>query len=149
MVKIRTIEPQDFPVIAEFEKEISIISFGLEAITDLDFYKKKLAHSYKKEKDGMIVLICNDEIVGWICMAIKTNFITNEKYANFKSFYIKENYRGAEYSNLLMESGLDFCRQSGVKKIVGKVHIKNLAMRALYKNFNFEPTHITMEYMFN
>lgn len=89
------------PFVAQYEKEISIISFGADAITDLEFHKKELMNSLIKEKDGMLVLEGNNEICGWLWMAVKTNSSTTEKYVNFKSFYIKENYRGTEYANVL------------------------------------------------
>jgi RimJ/RimL family protein N-acetyltransferase len=35
--------------------------------------------------------------------------------------------------------------QAGFVHLTGKVHASNLGMRALYRKFGFEATHITME----
>ena len=51
-MKIRPITTQDVPTIAEYEKEISLISFGDEAITDLVFHQQKLTKAMPKEDDG-------------------------------------------------------------------------------------------------
>jgi L-amino acid N-acyltransferase YncA len=147
-MKIRIIEPGDVPVLAKYECEISLISFQEEAITDLEFHQQKILKAIPKEREGMLVLDNGGEICGWLWMALKTNSLTNEKYVNFKSFYIKEAYRGSEYVDQLLEKGIHDCRKMGANSIVGKVHAKNLPMRILYKNHGFEPTHLTMELKF-
>jgi len=144
-MKIRTVEPADIPVLAEYEREIALISFQEDAITDLEFHRQKIVKAVPKEREGMLVLDNNGVICGWLWMAIKTNSITNEKYVNFKSFYINAAYRGTESAGQLLDKGLDICRKMGAKSIVGKVHAQNLPMRALYKNHGFAPTHLTME----
>ena len=35
--------------------------------------------------------------------------------------------------------------EAGLGQLTGKVHARNLGMRALYRKFGFEATHITME----
>jgi L-amino acid N-acyltransferase YncA len=147
-MKIRTIEPEDVPVLAEYESEISLISFQEEAITDPEFHQQKILKAIPKEKEGMLVLDNDGEICGWLWMAMKTNSLTGEKYVNFRSFYIKEAYRGSEFVGQLLEKGINDCLKLGAKSIVGKVHAKNLPMRALYKSHGFEPTHLTMELKF-
>lgn len=144
-MKIRTIKPEDAPVLAEYESEISRISFQEQAITDLEFHRQKILKAIPKERDGMLVLDNDGEICGWLWMAIKTNSLTGEKYVNFRSFYIKESYRGTEYVDQLLVKGVDNCRKMGAGSIVGKVHAQNLPMRVLYKNHGFQPTHLTME----
>ena len=144
-MKIRIIEPGDAPVLAEFESEISRISFQEEAITDLEFHRQKILKAIPKEREGMLVLDNHGEICGWLWMAMKTNSLTGEKYVNFRSFYIKESYRGTEYVDQLLEKGINDCREMGAGSIVGKVHAQNLPMRVLYKNHGFQPTHLTME----
>lgn len=42
---IRQIEPDDIAVIAQFETDISVISFGEDAITDPRFHVRKLEKS--------------------------------------------------------------------------------------------------------
>ena len=43
MYNMREIKEEDFEAVAKFEIEISEISFGEKAITDLEFHCKKLA----------------------------------------------------------------------------------------------------------
>lgn len=144
-MKIRTIEPEDVPVLAEYEREIAQISFQDEAVTDLEFHRQRIVKAIPKEREGMLVLDNEGLICGWLWMAIKTNSVTNEKYVNFRSFYIQAAYRGTKYAGQLLDQGINVCRKLGARSIVGKVHAQNLPMRALYKNHGFAPTHLTME----
>ncbi|ACL75447.1 GNAT family N-acetyltransferase [Ruminiclostridium cellulolyticum] len=148
-INIRPIKETDIPVIAEFEKEICIISFGDTAVTDLDVHQKKLLKSHKKNPEGMFVLTVHEKVAGWLWMDEKINFLTNEKYINFRSFYIEKNFQGSELSVKLMEFAMEFCKSVQANMVVGKVYIDNISMRALYKKFGFKPTHLTMEYKFD
>lgn len=145
-ILIRRLQEKDIPCIAEYEKEISIISFGDEAITDIDFHARKIRKGYDKNNDGMFVLTVGDEISGWLWMDEKENYLTQEKYVNFRSFYISEKHRGGEEGTELMKRGMEYCREINAQSITGKVHVGNIPMRSLYKSFDFEATHITMEY---
>nr|WP_150959480.1 GNAT family N-acetyltransferase [Aneurinibacillus sp. XH2] len=146
-MKIRTIQESDLEIIAEYEKEISVISFGSEAVTDLEFHRRKLAKAIPQEQQGMLVAEMEGQSAGWLWMTPKVNFVTKEKYIMFKSFYIAEPYRGSACAEALLDAGMRFCREQGAKRIVGHVHVSNLPMRVLYKNYGFEPTHLTMEYV--
>ena len=79
----------------------------------------------------------------------KENFLTGETYVNFRSFYIVRERQGGGAAKALLERGMEFCRETGAKSVVGKVRVSNLPMRALYKSFGFEATHITMEHNFS
>ncbi len=147
-VDIRPIKESDILTIAEFEKEICIISFGDTAVTDLDVHQKKLLKSYKKNPEGMFVLTVDEKICGWLWMDEKINFLTNEKYINFRSFYIEKEFQGSELTGELMKFAMDFCKSVQANMVVGKVFIDNISMRALYKEFGFKPTHLSMEYKF-
>ena len=85
MYNMREIKEEDFEAVAKFEIEISEISFGEKAITDLEFHCKKLAKA--KDRRGMIVIEDTEsgKIVGWVWMEKKQNSLTGEVYANFKS----------------------------------------------------------------
>lgn len=146
---IRKIQTKDIGTIAEFEKEISIISFGDEAITELDFHEEKLRKAMTKEIDGMMILEIDGKIAGWLWMTPRTNSVSNEKYINFKSFYIVENFRGTDSVNKLVDAGMKFSRDVGARTIISKVHVKNFPARVLWKNYGFEPTHLTLEYRFD
>lgn len=146
--RIRQARESDIDTLARFEAEISAISFAEEAITDLAFHAGKIRKAL--EKGGAMFVMESDErkneITGWLWMDIKTNFLTQERYVNFRSFYIKEDTRGGKEGGALLQYGLDYCAARGVKSVVGKTHTSNLPMRALYKSMGFKATHITMEY---
>lgn len=145
MYQIRHITETDFHSIAQIEIEISKISFQEEAIIDPEFHKKKIADSFHKDNQGMFVIAEDRTVLGWLWMDKKSNYLTKETYINFRSFYISETLRGSEYVDGLMKKGLDYAKSIQAKHIVGKVHVDNLPMRAVYKNHGFQPTHITME----
>jgi RimJ/RimL family protein N-acetyltransferase len=44
---------------------------------------------------------------------------------------------------------MNFCRDVGARTITSKVHVKNFPARVLWKNYGFEPTHLTLEYKFD
>ena len=46
---------------------------------------------------------------------------------------------------LLLAAVLRAGDEGGMRQLTGKVHAGNLGMRALYRKFGFEATHITME----
>jgi RimJ/RimL family protein N-acetyltransferase len=142
----RKMREDDIGLVATFERDIAVISFGDEAVTDIEFHKKKLAKELNQEGDGMLILESGAKVAGFIWMAVKKNYITNEPYVNFKSLYFVEEFRGTRGPELLLKAGMDYCRARKARKITGKLHVENLAMRALYKQFGFKPTHLTMEF---
>ncbi|GIP35042.1 GNAT family N-acetyltransferase [Paenibacillus sp. J2TS4] len=146
-MNIRPIEERDLAEVAEYEKEIALISFGGEAVTELEFHRRKLEKAIPQEGKGMLVWEKDGKVAGWLWMTPKVNFVTKEKYIQFKSFYIAELYRGTDYASDLLGAGMEFGRNQGAKRIVGHVHVGNLPMRVLYKMHGFEPTHLTMEYV--
>lgn len=146
MYIVRKIEEKDFEDVAKYEVEISKISFREEAITDIEFHKKKILTSYQKDNNGMMVLADEaDQVKGWLWMDKKTNFLTKEVYMSFRSVYVDSSIRGMEYVDLLMKEGMNYAKKCNAKNVVGKVHVDNLAMRTVYKIHGFKPTHITME----
>ncbi|MCL2352757.1 MAG: GNAT family N-acetyltransferase, partial [Firmicutes bacterium] len=135
---------------------------------DADFHARKLKKGFDKDPSGMFVMVerrdqdkngvlanardkapdaaAGERVIGWLWMDGKENFLTGESYVNFRSFYIAVEYRGSEAARALMGRGMEYCREAGAKSVVGKVHVSNLPMRALYREFGFQATHITMEY---
>jgi GNAT superfamily N-acetyltransferase len=145
-MNIRKLKTEDIPKVAEFEKEISLISFADEAIDDTDFYIKKLNKFIVMKDNYMYVAVHDELIVGWLWFAKRSNFITNEVYIDFKSFYIVDQYRSLGVSDLLMSQLLEIYKSENVYKMVGRVETNNLEMRLVYKKYGFIPKHITMEY---
>lgn len=141
---IRNAIESDFDTLALFEVEISKISFGEKAITDREFHKKKIEKT--KDRTGMMVIVSEkQEVLGWLWMIKKKNSLTEEKYINFKSFYISPLLRGEPIVDELMTKGIEYAEESGAEYIVGNVNVNNIAMRSIYCNFDFVPMHITMQ----
>lgn len=68
---IRQIEAHDLTEIAKWEREISKISFGEEAITDLAFHLRKLEKAMIRERSGMMVLDIDGCAAGWMWMSFR------------------------------------------------------------------------------
>ena len=51
----------------------------------------------------------------------------------------------ARSAELLLAAVLRAADEAGLRQLTGKVHARNLGMRALYRKFGFEATHVTME----
>lgn len=143
---IRLIEAKDLQEIAGWEREIAIISFGEEAITDIAFHLRKLEKAVQRERSGMLVWETDECIAGWMWMSGRMNSVTQDVYMQFRSFYIREAYRGTPGVDALFGAGMQWAVNEGCQNIVGHVHVHNLPMRALYKKYGFTPTHLTMEY---
>ncbi|CAH0119929.1 hypothetical protein PAE9249_02438 [Paenibacillus sp. CECT 9249] len=143
---VRQIEEHDLTEIANWEREISMISFGEEAITDIAFHLRKLEKAMMRERPGMLVLDMDGRAAGWMWMSLRVNSVTQDAYMQFRSFYISEPFRGTAGVDALFEAGMLFAKREGARRIVGHVHVHNLPMRALYKKYGFAPTHLTMEY---
>lgn len=145
MYIIRKANENDISCIAEMEREICEISFQENAITDILFHEKRLLKAMFSNNEGMYVVESENQIMGWLWMDAKENFLTKERYINFRSFYIDEKIRGTKIVNQLLQKGFEYARKVNAKKIVGKVFVENIPMRAIYKNAGFHATHLTME----
>lgn len=143
---VRKMEEKDIPAVAEFEKQIAVISFGDTAMMDPGFHEKKLKKAMSRDAEYMLVLEDDGTLKGWLWMAAQTNSVSNERYINFKSFLVQEHGGDPSYTETLMQAGMDYCKKTGARRIVGKTFAGNLPMRLVYKKFGFKPTHLTMEY---
>jgi GNAT superfamily N-acetyltransferase len=85
------------------------------------------------------------DVVGWLWVALNTNFLTNEHYATFRSLAVSPGPNSADVADLLFEHGIDYARSKDVREITGKVHVANVPMRVIYRKFGFEAEHLTMK----
>jgi len=83
--------------------------------------------------------------VGWAWLSGRTNSLTGARYGNFRSLAVADIADRAAVAELLMEAVLAAAADAGLSQLTGKVHARNLGMRAVYRKFGFEATHITME----
>ncbi len=143
---IRWIEAKDVQEIAGWEREIAILSFGNEAVTDIAFHVRKLEKAMVRERSGMFVWEADKCLAGWMWLSSRENSVTQEAYMQFRSFYVHKVYRGTFGVDDLFKAGIQWAISEGCQHIVGHVQVHNLPMRALYKKYGFAPTHLTMEY---
>lgn len=142
---IREAAETDLPGIVEFEIDIARISFGDEAITDPAVHDKRVRNSLGKP--GEIMLVAGEAgtpPLGWAWLSRRTNSLTGARYGNFRSLATADHPERAVIGERLLDAVLERCRADGVDEVVGKVHADNLAMRALYRKFDFEAVHLTM-----
>lgn len=140
----------DIPAIIDFEIEIARISFPDDAIVDPDVHRKKLTKALERDREGMFVAeeSGKGDVVGWLWVALNTNFLTNEKYATFRSLAVAHGADRPDHAALadaIFAHGIEYARKMGVKEITGKVHVNNASMRLIYKKFGFEAEHLTMK----
>jgi ribosomal protein S18 acetylase RimI-like enzyme len=145
--KIRTPEESDLPVIVLFEIEIARISFPDDPVVDPEVHRKKLAKALERDREGMFVAEDGavGKVVGWLWVALNTNFLTGDQYATFRSLATDHGPDSAEIADAIFAHGIEYARSKGVAEITGKVHVNNTAMRVIYRKFGFEAEHLSMK----
>ena len=144
-MRIRTAEERDLDDLARFEVAIAEVSFGSEAVTDPAVHKGKLAKALDRDRESMFVAVDGaDRAIGWLWFAVNTNFLTGQRYANFRSLAVTPDPESGRIGEALIEHALAFAGSQGLAEVVGKVHVGNDGMRVLYRRMGFEPVHLTM-----
>jgi ribosomal protein S18 acetylase RimI-like enzyme len=146
--RIRPASEDDLDVIAGFEIDIARASFGDEAIEDPALHRKRVAGALGRPGEVTLVAVAAGEPavpVGWAWLSGRTNSLTGARYGNFRSLATADVPGRGQVAELLMQAVLEASDQAGFLHLTGKVHASNLGMRALYRKFGFEATHITME----
>ncbi len=160
-IAVRHAEESDLDALAAYEVTIAEISFGDDAVADPAVHRKKLAKALDRDRAGMLVATAGrngaagdggtyggtsgDAVVGWLWLAVNTNFLTGQRYANFRSLAVSEGPGSDRVGEVLLERALEYARSEQLTEIVGKVHVGNDAMRVLYRKYGFAPTALTMK----
>jgi L-amino acid N-acyltransferase YncA len=145
---IRAATPEDLDAIAGFEVEIARVSFGDEAITDTGLHHRRVAGALGKPGEITLVAVERGEPgrpVGWAWLSGRTNSLTGARYGNFRSLAVADVEGRSQIGEMLLAAVLRAAGDAGMRQLTGKVHARNLGMRALYRKFGFEATHVTME----
>jgi L-amino acid N-acyltransferase YncA len=145
---IRPATEADLEVIASYEIEIAVVSFGVEAITDPALHRKRVASALGKPGEVTLVAVAAQrpaEPLGWAWLSARTNSLTGERYGNFRSLAVSDVPDRSRIGELLLAAVLAAADEAGMTQLTGKVHAANLGMRALYRKFGFTATHLTME----
>lgn len=145
-IVVRAAGEQDLDAIADMEIEIARVSFGDEAIVDHAFHRKRVLDALGSGREGLIVAVVEgtEDVCGWVWISVRTNFLTHKPYGNLRSFAVAAGERGGAVSGLLFEAAVAFARDHDVDEVVGRVHVSNLPMRALYRELGFTAEHLTM-----
>jgi L-amino acid N-acyltransferase YncA len=153
---IRQATAEDLDAIAGFEVEIAQTSFGDDAITDTSLHRKRVAGALGAAGEVTLVAVARPEPgtapeaaagapVGWAWLSGRTNSLTGARYGNFRSLAVADVPGRSQIGELLLAAVLQAARAAGMRQLTGKVHARNTGMRALYRKFGFEATHLTME----
>jgi len=155
---IRPARESDLDVLAGFEIDIARASFGDEAIEDPALHRKRVAAALGKPGEVTLVAVAvkaNGEAmkgegegapVGWAWLSGRTNSLTGARYGNFRSLATADVPGRGTVGELLMAAVVQAATEAGYTHLTGKTHARNLGMRALYRKFGFEATHLTMEW---
>jgi ribosomal protein S18 acetylase RimI-like enzyme len=151
MYIIRNAAQADLDALVAFEIEIARISFPDDPVLDPEVHRKKLAKALERDSEGMFVAEDseNGQVVGWLWVALNTNFLTGEPYVTFRSLATAHGVTGPGVADRLFAHGIEYARRMGVTEITGKVHVNNKAMRMVYKKFGFGAEHLTMKKTLN
>lgn len=141
---VRAARESDLDALARFEADIARVSFGDDAVVDVAVHRKKLARAMEKDARGMFAADAGDRVAGWLWVAINTNFLTGDRYANFRSLAVDRADRGSELPELLLEAGIGFACDEGASEVTGRVHVGNEAMRTIYRKFGFEASYLVL-----
>jgi len=144
--EIRGAAESDLDAIAEFEIEIAKVSFSDDAIVDPALHKRRVAGSLSKPGEVMLVAeAAQGTLIGWAWLSPRTNSLTGARYGNFRSLAVADIPDRSHVGELLLAAVLRAAADAGLTQLTGKVHARNLGMRALYRKFGFEAAHLTME----
>jgi hypothetical protein len=153
---IRPARDGDLDVIAGFEIDIARASFGDEAIEDAALHRKRVAAALGKPGEVTLVAVAmkgdgeagggGGAPVGWAWLSGRTNSLTGARYGNFRSLATADVPGRGTLAELLMAAVVQAAARAGYTHLTGKTHARNLGMRALYRKFGFEATHLTMEW---
>jgi RimJ/RimL family protein N-acetyltransferase len=165
---IRPAREADLDAIAAFEIDIARASFGDEAIEDPALHRKRVAAALGRPGEVTLVAVAVPEDgeavkgeseegmgrragggaapVGWAWLSGRTNSLTGARYGNFRSLATADVPGRGAIAELLMTAVLRAAAEAGYTHLTGKTHASNLGMRALYRKYGFEATHLTMEW---
>jgi len=146
MVAIRRAEERDLDVLAGYEVRIAEISFPDDPVVDRAAHRARLHKAMDRDGAGMFVAVeaPGDRVVGWLWVSLNTNFTTRAPYAQFRSLAVEPGMEGRGVAEELIRHGLDHARDSGMREVVGRVHVSNVPMRLVYRASGFRPQHLTM-----
>ena len=141
---VRPATAGDLDTLVGYEIEIARISFGAEAVTDPALHRKRITGSLSKPDEVALVAELEGEVVGWVWLSGRTNSLTGDRYGNLRSLATSDVPDRSAIAERLLAAALDAARSAGVSDVVGKVHMRNVNMRAVYAKLGFAAEHLSM-----
>jgi ribosomal protein S18 acetylase RimI-like enzyme len=143
-LSVRPATPADLDDLVAYEIEIARISFGDEAVTDPELHRRRVSGSLGKPDEITLVAESGGAVVGWVWVSGRTNSLTGDRYGNFRSLATSDMPGRGGVAEDLLAAALAVARDRGVSEVVGKVHMRNVAMRAVYAKLGFAAEHLSM-----
>ena len=141
---IRPAAADDLDGLVAYEIEIARISFGDEAVTDPALHRRRITGSLGKPDEVTLVAERDGAVVGWVWLSGRTNSLTGDRYGNLRSLATSDVPGRGAVAELLLGAALSAARERGVSEVVGKVHMRNVNMRAVYAKLGFAAEHLSM-----
>ena len=141
---IRPASADDLDALVGYEIEIARVSFGDEAVTDSALHRKRITGSLGKPDEVTLVADRDGAVVGWVWLSGRTNSLTGDRYGNLRSLATSDVPGRGAVAELLLDAALSAARERGVSEVVGKVHMRNVSMRAVYAKLGFAAEHLSM-----
>ena len=141
---IRPAAAGDLDALVGYEIEIARISFGDEAVTDPALHRRRITGSLGKPDEVTLVADRDGAVIGWVWLSGRTNSLTGDRYGNLRSLATSDVPGRSAVAELLLDAALSAARDRGVSEVVGKVHMRNVNMRAVYAKFGFAAEHLSM-----
>lgn len=142
--RVRPAAAEDLDALVGYEIEIARISFGDEAVTDPALHRKRITGSLGKPDEVTLVADRDGAVVGWVWLSGRTNSLTGDRYGNLRSLATSDVPGRSAVAELLLDAALSAARERGVSEVVGKVHMRNVNMRAVYAKLGFAAEHLSM-----
>lgn len=141
---VRPAGPADLDALIAYEIEIAVISFGDEAVKDPELHRKRVSGSLGKSDEVTLVAERDGAVIGWVWLSGRTNSLTGDRYGNLRSLATSDVPGRSAVAELLLDAALAAARDRGVSEVVGKVHMRNVHMRAIYAKLGFAAEHLSM-----
>ena len=141
---VRPAAEGDLDVLVGYEIEIARISFGDEAVTDPALHRKRITGSLGRPDEVTLVAERAGAVVGWVWLSGRTNSLTGDRYGNLRSVATSDVPGRGAVAEALLDAALAAARARGVTEVVGKVHMRNVNMRAVYAKLGFAAEHLSM-----
>ena len=143
-VTVRPATAADLDPLVAYEIEIARISFGGEAVTDPELHRRRVSGALGKPDEIALVAARDGVVVGWVWLSGRTNSLTGDRYGNLRSLATSAGPDRGAVAEQLLDAALAAARERGVSEVVGKVHMRNVAMRAVYAKLGFAAEHLSM-----